>query len=141
MPEEKLYYIGVKALIRDEHGQLLVLRIQKPGRAYYDLPGGRIAEGESPIDALRREVREETGIAELRNERLLSMAISPVHIPITPVKSGGLVFAIYACDAEMPASLQPEANMEITWCDEADALEKLSDYPQELLATISRITP
>ncbi len=33
---------------------------------YWDFPKGEVAEGEEPLAAARREVREETGIADLR---------------------------------------------------------------------------
>jgi 8-oxo-dGTP diphosphatase len=50
---------------RDEHGLLLVRADHQ--RAYY-LPGGKIDPGESEVEALRREVREELGV-ELRDPR------------------------------------------------------------------------
>jgi 8-oxo-dGTP diphosphatase len=48
----------------DEHGQVLLGRRQNTGFAdgCYHLPAGRLEAGESVIDALIREAREETGI-------------------------------------------------------------------------------
>ncbi len=52
--------LGVFAAIFDEDHRILCVR-----RAYppynWTLPGGRVEENESPIDALVREVAEETG--------------------------------------------------------------------------------
>jgi ADP-ribose pyrophosphatase YjhB (NUDIX family) len=49
-------------LVRD--GRLLVGRRGiEPGRGRWDLPGGFLEEGEAPLDGLRREFLEETGIA------------------------------------------------------------------------------
>ena len=51
------------AVIRDDLGRLLLARRAAPphvGR--WDLPGGFLEEGEHPLDALRRELREEAGV-------------------------------------------------------------------------------
>jgi 8-oxo-dGTP diphosphatase len=55
--------IRVSAILRRETGILLV-RQEKPGREYWLLPGGGVNAGESLVDALRRELEEEVGLAE-----------------------------------------------------------------------------
>lgn len=51
----------VGALIHDGCGKLLMLRTHKWGHRW-GIPGGKIERGEASEDALRREVREETGL-------------------------------------------------------------------------------
>lgn len=41
---------------------LMVQRAHEPGKGLWSLPGGRVKHGEFLADALRREVREETGL-------------------------------------------------------------------------------
>jgi 8-oxo-dGTP pyrophosphatase MutT (NUDIX family) len=57
----------VGALIHDGAGKLLMVKTHKWGHRW-GIPGGKIKRGESSLDALRREILEETGleISDLR---------------------------------------------------------------------------
>jgi len=53
----------VGALCEDEQGRLmLVRRAVEPQMGKWDTPGGFLEEGERPLDGLRRELLEETGL-------------------------------------------------------------------------------
>ena len=54
--------IRVSAIIRWQ-GRVLLCRQEKPGKQYWLLPGGGVDGGETLTEALRRELREELGIA------------------------------------------------------------------------------
>lgn len=51
----------VAAVLLDESGRLLVVR--KRGTTAFMQPGGKFEPGESAVEALRREVREELGVS------------------------------------------------------------------------------
>jgi 8-oxo-dGTP pyrophosphatase MutT (NUDIX family) len=53
-----------------EDGRVLMVRLQRPGRSFWVLPGGAIESDETPQDAAVREVREETGL-EVAIDRVL----------------------------------------------------------------------
>jgi ADP-ribose pyrophosphatase YjhB (NUDIX family) len=51
------------ALCLDDEGRLLLgRRAHEPYRGRWDIPGGFLGEYEHPLDCLRRELREETGL-------------------------------------------------------------------------------
>ncbi|GIU94080.1 MAG: hypothetical protein KatS3mg012_0537 [Gaiellaceae bacterium] len=54
---------AVAALVRDGRGRLLLARrAEEPFAGRWDTPGGFLEEGEHPVDALVRELSEETGL-------------------------------------------------------------------------------
>jgi 8-oxo-dGTP diphosphatase len=54
--------VGVGAVIVKDGQVLIVKRGHEPRKGEWSLPGGRVELGESLMDAVRREIREETGL-------------------------------------------------------------------------------
>jgi 8-oxo-dGTP diphosphatase len=54
--------VGVGAVVIDGDHVLLIRRGQQPMKGQWSLPGGALEVGETLLDGVRREVREETGL-------------------------------------------------------------------------------
>jgi len=54
--------VAVGAVIINDHKVLLVKRAHAPARGQWAIPGGRVEAGETLQQALKREIREETGL-------------------------------------------------------------------------------
>jgi 8-oxo-dGTP diphosphatase len=59
-PEQPI--VGVGAVVFRDDAVLLVRRGKEPAYGEWSLPGGAVELGETLVEALRRELREETGI-------------------------------------------------------------------------------
>lgn len=61
---EKKFYVAVKALVCYGRKFLLIKRTTEARGDYYhwEFPGGRLEFGESPMQALKREINEEIGL-------------------------------------------------------------------------------
>lgn len=57
-------------LVSPDRTSVCLVRREKKGRLYYVAPGGGLEKGESALEGLGREVREETGLEFVRPTRL-----------------------------------------------------------------------
>src|SRR5579885_3383319 len=133
MHKEDSFHLGVKALIHNLEGKLLLLQAPKEKGAYWDVPGGRIQKNESLENALKREVYEETGIQITRIKPFV-MALSSIRIPF---QNGdvGLIYAFHLCDGllDTPIRLSTE-HTHFDWFEPTKAAQLLSEtFPFELI--------
>lgn len=77
--------VAVKALSYVTHGgRLLVFRQPTRPEQGVQVPGGSVEPGEAPAAAALREVREETGLGDLRVERYLGRAEYRLQVDVGP---------------------------------------------------------
>jgi ADP-ribose pyrophosphatase YjhB (NUDIX family) len=67
---------GAQGILERDGRVLLARRANEPRRGHWDLPGGFLDETEHPVDGLRREFREETGL-EIEPVELMRIDIEP----------------------------------------------------------------
>jgi len=122
---EQLYHIGVKAVIYNPKNHILILK--RTGRDYWDLPGGRIQEGEQVHDTLYREVREETGLIALNDIISHGLYLTSIKFPLNE-QSIGLIFYYHTCriTKEDPIILSTE-HSDFRWTSVEEARDLLSD--------------
>ncbi len=70
--------VGVGAVIKRGNAVLLVRRSQEPAKGLWSIPGGLVKLGETMVDAVRREVKEETDL-HIESIQLLDVVDNIVH--------------------------------------------------------------
>jgi len=125
MKSEQLYHIGVKAVIYNHKNHILILK--RTGRDYWDLPGGRIQEGERVQDTFYREIREETGLIALDDIISYGLYLTSIKFLVNE-QTIGLIFYYHTCriTKEDPIILSPE-HSGFKWARVEEARDLLSD--------------
>ena len=90
---------GVSAVIRDETGRVLLQ--QRTDNGCWGLPGGAVEFGESVLEALHREVLEETGLT-IAVERLVGVYSHPDQHQIVTYPDGNVFHFVSTCFAARP---------------------------------------
>lgn len=120
----------VGALIFNKDGQLLLLRGKK-FKGHYVIPGGHIEIGETMEEALRREVREETGL-EIKEYEIIGLqeALFPEAYP----ESRHFIYIDYYCRAQPGPVVLNEESQDYIWVEpEASLALPLETYTRGLI--------
>jgi len=87
----KLCNIGVRALIKRNNKVLLVQRSENSAKSgYWELPGGK-TDCQKPTIAIRREIKEETGLNTLKFKPRKSLKDGKYTVIYFDVKASGKV--------------------------------------------------
>lgn len=108
MTEDTFYRVSVKGTVFDEQGRFLLAR---EADGTWELLGGGLGHGEDPVECLKREIQEETG--------LVAMWISPSPKCFLTAPSVSNP-AIYTANVVYEMKLE---NLEFTPSDECQELQ------------------
>lgn len=123
---------SVAAIIRDDQGRLLLQR--KAGSEGWSLPAGAIELGETPEEAVNREVLEETGFT-VRSVSLID-AFGGNEFKYTYPNGDQVEYTVllYRCDVQFPPAkpTDPET-VELGYFDVVDVPPLALPYPKSIL--------
>lgn len=120
-----VHIVAVGGLIENEEGKILM--VKSPDRGW-EIPGGQVEAGETITDALKREVKEETGIdievGDLKAVHSnISKRVQPDGIsPIGSIVSFG--FTGKAVSGELTTS---DESLEVNWFDKEEMLNIINE--------------
>lgn len=106
------HIVAVAALVRDEQNRVLMIRSP---RRDWEFPGGQVEEGENLIEALQREVLEETGIV---------VSVGALAGVYSNVKTH-IVMLDFLCEpvsGELKCSAE---SLEVAWVEPNEALSRI----------------
>jgi len=120
------FKVGVKSIIIYNRKALLVKRIDSAGMGTphsgeWEFPGGVMEFGENLHDALRREIREETGLEDIRIEKFLYAMTAKVSPERQIV---GLGYLSYANSDKI--TLAPDEHTDFIWADKKQFINLLN---------------
>ena len=131
----------VRGIVRavDTPGRIVLQRRDEPGeivRGLLEIPGGRWHAGESPADALRREVAEETGL-DVVAVRGVSLDVLDHHRSMATTQPLAVVSGvdgafpaahmILIVDATGEPRPEPGETAEVRWWDVTDVLTAMRE--------------
>jgi mutator protein MutT len=113
--------VGVGGVIVRGRRALIIKRAHDPRRGEWSIPGGTVELGECLVDAVRRELREETGL-EVQVGRVLEM-FDRIHRDADGRVRYHFVIVDYLCEAPDGEAVAGSDADAIAWvrADELDA--------------------
>jgi 8-oxo-dGTP diphosphatase len=122
----KLFYIGIKGLIVKDN-KVLVLRHNETD--YWDIPGGRISEGEEISETLQRELSEE--LPSIKNI-IVNDLLYVYRLPRNLSDGNGLILLMYKVTAQLDSVELSHEHRDFRWVskEEVELLGKGDDQTQ-----------
>lgn len=123
--------LAVAALIKNKDGKFLFVKTHKL-KDIYTIPGGGIKPGESPEEALKREVKEEVGL-EIKKAKLFKIQES-----METDEPEQAIFFNYLCDVDNDkVKIDNYEILDFTWVKPSKSLNlKLHDEVRKIVEEV-----
>ena len=139
---ERLFQIGIKGVIINDNGEILLLHVGEWGGnvEHWDLPGGRMDENETFEETLQRELKEEINCNYVGTPEHLMSVVSNITIPVND-SHVGLVLMAYKVKLEKNAKIElMDHETGFDWFTPSEAMKLLSHkYPKEFTLKIAAL--
>ena len=125
LPEHHLLEFGkgsVSAIMEDNRKRVLLIRLYRypSDSTEWELPAGRVDEGETALEAVQRELLEETGYRAVHYEEILA------YYPVNGISNHCM--RLYRCQAAQKAgTFDPREVMEVRWFEREEILTMVRD--------------
>ncbi len=113
---------SVSAVIEDARGRVLLVHLYRyPSDSFeWELPAGRVEEGETPLESIQREVLEETGYRAVHYQEMLS------YYPVNGVSNHRLT--LFRCQAaERVGAFDTREITEVRWFEKEELRRMVRD--------------
>jgi len=128
-----LYRISLKGFIRNEKGEILV--VKETGRDWWDLPGGGMDHSEDIKTALARELKEEVNLTGDFTYRIIDVS-EPAYINNLDIWQIRLVFEVIPENMEFSAG---EEGDEIAFMNSQEFESCTSNAVKSLLKSFDKL--
>ena len=108
----KTFYIGIKGLIVKDNKVLVLKNMDHSGKHYWDIPGGRMGEGEEIQQTLNRELTEE--ILTIKGIHILDF-VQVYKLPQNLKDGNGLMLLFYRVEAEIDTVEISDEHVDYRW--------------------------
>lgn len=120
------FTVSAAAVVLNEKREVLLLdHVLRPGGSW-GLPGGFIDRGEQPIDAVHRELREETGIG-LKNVKMLQIRTLGRHIE-----------TLFLATADGEPEVKSSEILSLGWFNEGNLPDRLPQGQKLIIGRVIR---
>lgn len=121
---QQKFTVSAAVVVLNAQSEVLLLNHVLRPHSGWGLPGGFVDRGEQPEEAVRRELREETGI-EMDNLRMLGVRVLARHVEI-----------LFAAASSGSAAVRSHEILELGWFSAASAPAGLPRVQHELIKKV-----
>lgn len=133
---DDLFFLGVKVILKNRQDQILLLKVQKSDESFWELPGGRVQKGETEVQAVYRELLEETGIVNIQNLQSIGLVRSFYRLKTFDQQDVGLIFSFFQATVDSSdVTLSPD-HTDFVWVSRQKADELLEDGYGSLISEL-----